>query len=367
MNKGIVLRNLKQVNGEAIDIHIDDGMITDIIPASKDQGAKEYFNETGLYVSSGWIDLHVHAVSEFDPYGDDMDEIGVKQGVTTIVDAGSCGADRIGTLFTDSAQAMTKVFAFLNISHIGLQRIDELSRLEWIDHDKVIKAVQRYPEFIVGLKARISQSVVKENRIIPLKLARQLSSETKLPLMVHIGSAPPDIREVLALLVRKDIVTHYLNGKPNHVFDQHGKPLPELLAAIERGVHLDVGHGNASFSFQTAEKAKAAGIGLNTISTDIYRRNRLHGPVYSMSNLLSKFLCLGYSLDEVIEAVTSQAAAWLNKPELGGIVVGQKANLTFFALRSGRLALLDSEGEERIADHYIEAKGVFTNGALITC
>ncbi|MGF9696746.1 amidohydrolase/deacetylase family metallohydrolase [Paenibacillus sp. MABNR03] len=360
-----VLRNLQLVDGRIVDIAIQDGMITAITPPGQAEG-ENGLDCSGLYVSSGWIDLHVHAVPELDPYGDEIDEIGVKQGVTTLVDAGSCGADRIGDLYISRLKADTQVFALLNISRIGLERTDELSQLEWIDRAKALEAAAAYPDFIVGLKARISQSVVKDSGIEPLKLARTLSEETKLPLMVHIGSAPPLVSEVLELLQPGDVITHYLNGKPNNLFHADGTPLQGLLDAAARGVHLDVGHGTASFSFRIAEQAKAAGIALNTISTDIYRGNRLNGPVYSMSNVLTKFLVLGYSLEEVIRAVTSSAAEWLGKPELGQIRVGQEANLTLFALETGEKQLEDSEGDVRVAQHYIEAKGVFVNGSLIT-
>ncbi|PYY25137.1 Dihydroorotase [Paenibacillus illinoisensis] len=361
-----VLRNLQLVDGRIMDIAIQDGVITNITPSSEAEEAKRGQDCSGLYVSSGWIDLHVHAVPELDPYGDEIDEIGVKQGVTTLVDAGSCGADRIGALYTASLKADTRVFALLNISRIGLERTDELSQLKWIDRAKAQAAAAAYPDFIVGLKARISGSVVKDNGIEPLKLARILSEETKLPLMVHIGSAPPAISEVLELLQPGDVITHYLNGKSNNLFHEDGTPLQGLLDAASRGVHLDVGHGTASFSFRIAEQAKVAGIELNTISTDIYRGNRLNGPVYSMSNVLTKFLVLGYSLEEVIRAVTINAAAWLGKPELGQIRVGQQANLTLFALEAGEKQLMDSEGDVRMAQHYIKVKGVYANGSLIT-
>uniref|UniRef100_UPI00403FA006 amidohydrolase/deacetylase family metallohydrolase n=1 Tax=Paenibacillus sp. FSL K6-1096 TaxID=2921460 RepID=UPI00403FA006 len=360
-----VLRNLRLVDGRTVDISIRDGMITAITPPGQAEGGT-LLDCAGLYGSSGWIDLHVHAVPELDPYGDEIDEIGVKQGVTTLVDAGSCGADRIGAFYRASLEADTRVFALLNISRIGLARTDELSQLEWIDRARAVEAAAAYPEFIVGLKARISQSVVKDSGIEPLKLARALSEELKLPLMVHIGSAPPAVTEVLKLLQPGDVITHYLNGKANNLFHADGTPLQELLDAAARGVQLDVGHGTASFSFRVAEQAKAAGIGLNTISTDIYRGNRLNGPVYSMADVLTKFLHLGYSLEEVIRAVTSSAAAWLGKPELGQIRVGEPANLTLFAVEAGEKQLKDSEGEVRTANHYIEAKGVFINGSFIT-
>lgn len=234
LDERYVLRQVKRVSGEEIDIVIESGRIAEITPAGEGRGGQEW-EGSGAYVSSGWIDMHVHAFREFDPYGDEIDEIGVRQGVTTLVDAGSCGADRIGDLAWDASQAKTNVLAFLNISRIGLLRIDELSNLEWIDTEKVLQSVRTYGEMIVGLKARISKSVVGASGIEPLHIARSLSMETGLPLMVHIGSAPPDIREVMPLLQQKDIVTHYLNGKENNLFAADGQPLQVLTEAIDRG------------------------------------------------------------------------------------------------------------------------------------
>ena len=121
-----------------------------------------------------------------------------------------------------------------------------MSSLEWIDAEKATKAVNTYPDLVIGLKARISKSVVRDNGVEPLRLARKLSEKTSLPLMVHIGSGPPPIEEVLGFQ-KDDIITHYLNGKANNLFDSDGKPIPALVEAIARGVHLDVGHGTASF------------------------------------------------------------------------------------------------------------------------
>lgn len=367
MKQRIVVRHVLPVGRtSAVDIVIEDGYIRRIAEAGTVEG-EDGFDGRGMYVSSGWIDMHVHAFSEFQPYGDDTDEIGVKQGVTVIVDAGSCGADRIADLAAHSGKAKTKVFAFLNISSIGLESVDELSNPEWIRRDKAAEAVRMFPDFIVGLKARMSRSVVKDSGIRPLVLARLMSDETSLPLMVHIGSAPPRVEEVLGLLEKNDIVTHYLHGKANSLFTDDGKPKPELLSAVRRGVKLDVGHGTASFSFRTAEYAKACGISFDTISTDIYRGNRLRGPVFSLASVLTKFLHLGYSLEDVIGAVTAKPAEWLGRPELGRIQEGDKANLTLFALKRGRAVLVDSEGERREADISLQPKGAIVDGEFIEC
>ncbi|GBG07442.1 amidohydrolase/deacetylase family metallohydrolase [Paenibacillus agaridevorans] len=380
-----ILRDLRLLDGQPVDIAIQDGRIAGVWTAdaaiqdrqiagvwTSGQAAKQWEDAasidcSGQYVSSGWIDMHVHAFPELDPYGDEIDAIGVEQGVATIVDAGSCGADRIGELLANGQKARTNLLAFLNIAHIGLHRIDELSDLAWIDGSKLRKALEAHQSSIVGLKARISKSVVKDSGIEPLRLARRFSEETGLPLMVHIGSGPPAIEDVVRLLADRDIITHYLNGKANNLFNGEGRPLQVLADALARGVRLDVGHGTASFSFRVADTAKRHGIPLHTISSDIYRGNRKNGPVYSLANVMTKFLHLGYTLEEVVAAVTSNAAEWLGKPELGRIVAGDTANLTLFEVRQERTELVDSEGERRIADQLIQAKGVVVDGKFIKC
>jgi len=362
----LVLQHAKLMNGRSADIVIANGKIVELAPAGLGKAAT-VVDCSGLYISAGWIDLHVHAMAELAPYGDDIDDIGVKQGVTTIVDAGSCGADRIGDLRARAKEAKTRVLSFLNISHIGLERIDELSRLEWLDEQRLSDALMKHKDFIVGLKARISRSVVKELELKPLHIARQWSERYGLPLMVHIGSGPPSIADVIALLQHDDIVTHFLNGKANNLFTEAGQPIDALLAARARGIKLDVGHGTASFSFEVAEKAKAAGIHPDTISTDIYRNNRLNGPVYSMADTMSKFLLLGYSLQQVVAMVTENAAAVLKRPELGSIKGGGIADLTLFELRLEEKRFIDSEGKERIAQQYIKVRGVVAGGTYNAC
>ncbi|SFL46992.1 dihydroorotase [Gracilibacillus orientalis] len=366
MANKFALQNLKLLSGEKVDFVIDDRKISEIIPAGSSRLANSK-NFSDCYVSSGWIDLHVHAFEDLQPYGDNIDEIGIKQGVTTIVDAGSCGADQLVDLVNNSRISKTNVFAFLNVSRIGLTRIDELSNMAWLDESKLMKVVEQYNDFIVGLKARISKSVVKEQALLPLKKARLFSEHTNLPLMIHIGSGPPSVEEILPLLKKHDIVTHFLNGKANNLFDRSGKPLPAFIDAINRGVHIDVGHGSASFSFSTGELAKRNDIYPFSISTDIYRKNRMNGPVYSLGMTASKFLYLGYTLEEVIHAITVEPAKRINRSDLGRIQVGDIANLSIFSVENTKVQLVDSDGESRVGNQIIKPRGVVINGEFITC
>lgn len=367
MVNSLVLRNVKTVEEKVFDLVIKEKKIVDIASSGQGIGEEVIDFKQKVYISSGWIDMHVHALPELDPYGDEVDEIGYKLGVTTIVDAGSAGSDNFHELINYSKSAKTNVFAFLNVSKIGLQRIDELSNLTWLDEDALLLTLDKYKDLVVGLKVRMSKSVVGKNGLEPLKVAKKLSNMTSLPLMVHIGSGPPSIVEILEMLECNDIITHYLHPKKNNIFDELGRPLPSFIQALNRGVHLDVGHGNASFSFSTAKQAKDHNIKFNTISTDIYRKNRVQGPVYSMSDTLTKFLYLGYSLKDVIDAVTVNAAKWLKKPELGRVSVGDVANLTLFSVEDQAIMLKDSTGLEYKCDKQISVRGVVVNGEYIEC
>lgn len=173
----IVLRDVKTVEGTAVDTLLNNKKIVDIVPPGTGIGENIIDYQHKVFISSGWIDMHVHAFPEFDPYGDVIDEVGFKTGVTTIIDAGSTGANRLPDLVDSCKSAKTNVFAFLNISQIGLHRIDELANLNWLNEEKLKETIVEYKNFIIGLKARMSNSVVGPNGIEPLKIARKFSSD----------------------------------------------------------------------------------------------------------------------------------------------------------------------------------------------
>ena len=223
-----------------------------------------------------------------------------------------------------------------------------------IDGDAVREAVARHPTFIVGLKARMSSSVVGENGITPLEKAKSFQRENgDLPLMVHIGNTPPDLDEIAALLTSGDIITHCYNGKPNRILTPSGELRASITDAIRRGVRLDVGHGTASFSFAVAQQAIKQGILPHTISSDIYCRNRLNGPVGSLASVMSKFLAIGMSLPQVIDCVTRHAADGLRLSQKGRLEVGCDGDLTIFALRRQACLLVDAEQESLQAEQML--------------
>lgn len=299
----------------------------------------------GLIASPGWIDGHAHVFSGGVSGVDADRDAGVMTGVTTVVDAGSCGA---GTWdgFREYVieRAATRVLGYLNIS---LMPSRGPRHGDWANFDQrtTIRLAEREAAAgrCVGIKVLASQTHCGNLTITPVKLARQAARFAGTGLMVHIGNAPPMVEDVLDLLEEGDIVTHCWHGKYGGILGPDKKPLPQTRAAVERGVKFDIGHGSASFSFETARRALDAGLPVHAISTDIHRGN-VKGPVVDQGTTMAKFLHLGFTLPEVIRLSTLGPAQLLGREgALGTLRPGTGADITLFRVVDGEFALTDSE------------------------
>ncbi|WP_426447243.1 amidohydrolase/deacetylase family metallohydrolase [Siccibacter colletis] len=346
----LILRRARLVDDTVIDIAIQDGKIAALGDITGSARSERQLSGD-YYLSAGWIDSHVHCYPNSPIYHDQPDSVGIATGVTTVVDAGSTGADDIDDFYQLTRQVETEVYALLNISRVGLIAQNELANMANIDDAAVREAVARHPDFIVGLKARMSSSVIGDNGLKPLVRAKAMQQENGgLPLMVHIGNTPPEIDEIAPLLASGDIITHCYNGKPNRILTPEGALRASITDALKRGVRLDVGHGSASFSFAVAQQAIALGILPHTISSDIYCRNRINGPVKSLAHVMSKFLAIGLSLPQVIECVTRHAADGLRLHRKGRLEPGADADFTVFALRRQPVLFTDSDQNSLAAE-----------------
>src|SRR5471032_2775363 len=343
----LIIRQAKSSDGSLTDIAIHDGKIAAIGQLDASVTAIHILELQGkVFASAGWIDSHVHCYSKSPIYHDEPDLVGVASGVTTVIDAGSTGENDVDDFYQLTRQAKTNVFAFLNIARTGIVTQNELADMEQIDKVGVRESIARNPDFIIGIKARMSSSVVGKNGIKPLIRAKEIQQENDdLPLMVHIGNNPPNLDEIADLLTSGDIITHCYNGKPNRILSPEGVLRDSVKRALSRGVRLDVGHGSASFSFEVAGLAIRQGILPHTISSDIYCRNRISGPVHSLATVMSKFFTVGMTLPQVIDCVTSHAADALRLPAKGRLDVGADADLTLFELRHAPQVFIDSEGQ----------------------
>lgn len=351
----MLLKNFKTVEGGIVHLRINDGKSAFVENPVTDFSEQVIDGKGQLYLSPGWVDIHTHCFHKWKLYGDRIDEVGYKHGVTTVVDAGTTGSDHFAELVEQIKQAKTKAYALLNVSRKGIEHQDELSCLKWIDQDSIGETLKKYRSFVLGLKVRMSRSVVKDSGDIPLALALQLADHFNLPLMVHIGNPPSLIETVLKTVRKGDIITHIMNPKKNGILDQDGQIKQAVWQAHARGVVFDLGHGTDSFSYQTCRQAYLAGLKCDTISTDIYFHNRLSGPVYSLGDILSKMLACGYNLKEVIDMVTCRPRQVLALPEA-------PLDWTIFELRQEAITLPDSTRKEETLPMRIVPRAVLLDG-----
>ena len=364
--ESFLIKNAQLVTGEIFDIFIENGIIKKVAQSITATGRETVIDiPEGTYVSSGWIDIHTHCFEKFELYADDADEIGYKTGVTTVIDAGTSGADNM-TEFHEIAQTkQTRVKAFMNIAETGIYAQHELADMALLDVEKCKAMYKKYPEFLVGIKARMSKTVIGANGIQPLVVAKEVAGELGLPLMVHIGSNPPTLEEILAEMRPKDIVTHIFNPKPNGILDETGTVRDFVFAAHARGLYFDLGHGTDSFGFSTYEKSTAQGLKFDTISSDIYSRNRINGPVYSLATTMNKVFMQGLPLADIIAKVTVDAAKVVGLTKFGQIAEGFYGDITCFTLEERATELVDSTGAKRIAEQIIVPTAVIVQNKYI--
>lgn len=365
--KDLIIKNAKLIDGTVCNISINNRKIDKISAEEEDD---RNFNkvidlEQKYFISPGWIDVHTHCFNKFKLYSDDPDIIGYKTGVTTVVDAGTSGADDIEEFYEKATKAKTNVYSFINLSKIGIKVQSELSDLNDLDVCKLKSALKKYENFIVGIKVRMSKSVVGNNGVLPLIKAKELSKELNIPVMTHIGTEPPVLEDVLDLLDKGDIVSHIFNGKKNGILDANGNLKDEFIRANDRGVIFDIAHGKDSFNFNVAKRAMDANIKADTISTDIYKRSREEGPVYDLVTTMEKGISIGYTLVDVIKMVTENPANAMGLRNKGRLEVGCDADITIFNVKDEKKELIDSNGNRVTGEKTINPKAVVLNGEYI--
>jgi len=239
-----------------------------------------------------------------------------------------------------------------------------LGTLDYCDVDLGATIVEANRDVIVGIKARIDRDTTRGTGLEPLRRARQLADRVALPLMVHIGQAPPPLREIAALLRPGDILTHCCTGHENRLVDADGAVHPYIRRLWEQGVVLDLGHGTGSFSYASAEAMLDAGMPPDVISSDIHQLSVL-GPMYDLPSTLSKYLNLGLSLREVVARATTRPAAAISRPELGRLAVGAPADIALFRLEKGDYTFRDVAMRERHGAVWLVNTATYRGGALM--
>ena len=335
------------------DIGIRNQKIVEIKPQLTKKSAQT-INASGKIITPGLIDLHAHCYPQASAIGLPADELVYLTGTTTFVDAGDAGANNFSAFkHYIAAQARSRMYAFLHISSIGLAGfpVGEMKNMEYANIDLAARTLNENSDILLGIKVRESLDVVGENGIEPLRravLAAERSGVKGARVMCHIGNAPGDLSILLDTLRPGDILTHAYSGAGNNTV-QNGKLIAAALEAKKRGVIIDVGHGGGSFDFTIAEPAIQQGLIPNTISSDLHAYSGNSPSIPYLPNVMSKFLTLGFTVNEVIAMTTSHPGKIINRdPLLGTLKNGASADITIFDLVEKPTEWLDTKGNKRL-------------------
>jgi dihydroorotase len=362
---GHVLDPGQNLDGK-MDIAISDGRIAAVEPNIEPSEAKRVIEVRGdnRYVTPGLIDIHTHVAYGATTPGVGMgccdpDQVGVHSGVTTVLDCGSVGVANIGVLQAHvMPRAKTRIIPFVNVGSYAhtMPGWADVSKMEDVDAKAIRSCIEANPGFIKGFKLRLVGPVAQEQGEELVRLCKSISSEHKLPLMVHIGDmraanydkASSVTRFLLNSFEPGDILTHLATPSSGGVMLDEARTqlVPELQEARARGVVLDPALGAGNFGFDVARQQAELGLYPDTISSDLTAGGRGR-VVYSLMECMGRFMAVGYSVQDMVRMSTVNAAKALGmEDELGAIAVGREADITIMDVVNGKWKFIDTTQKE---------------------
>src|SRR6266850_3355464 len=362
IQNGHVIDPAQNWDGPA-DVAVNGGVVAAFGPRLDPAGCPDVRDARGLYLSPGLIDLHGHWY-EAGLYGINA-EFGLNHGVTTAVDAGTAGFANFPEFRrTAMDHSRANLLGFVHISCLGLHApfAEELLNLAYAKPVETAAVIERHRDRAVGVKVRIG-AMTGDHGGAALDMALEAAEMARVPLMVHVSKGANE-REILDRLRPGDILTHCFHGRSNGIFtDSEEGMIPQLKLARERGVWFDIGHGCGSFSWESAQKAFEHHFYPDTISTDLHRYCVGDPFCLTLPLVMSKFLCLGMSLADVISKTTLAPARAIGREALiGHLRPGAQADMLLFEVRNGEFQFLDTHLRHRKGTQLIEPRLVIRNG-----
>lgn len=357
------------------DIAVRDGVIVRRDAGFSGEEAENILDASGCIVSPGLIDMHCHIYPVF-PYvrrdslrTTNAEEHMVRCGVTTAVDAGTCGWRNFGD-FKENVIDATKlrVLAFLDIAAKGMAYPDSEQAVADIN-PKIAAAVAReWSDCIVGIKSAHYWPRHEDGEhpaFASIDGAREAAALCGKPVMVDSIPVVPErsYPAILSRLEPGDIHTHVF-AQQFPLLNAQGKVEDYLRKERERGVRFDVGHGSGSFWFRQAVPCFEQDFWPDTISTDLHHQN-VTGPAIDLLYVASKFLAMGMPLAQVLYRVTRAPALTLSRPELGTLADGACADLAVLRVREGRFGYLDCGGARLEGEGKLECVATVRAGEVL--
>jgi dihydroorotase len=351
------------------DVAFANGKVSRIGPNLQADAATEVRDVSGLIVTPGLIDLHTHVYWGGTSLSVDPEPYCRGSGVTTVVDTGSAGAGNFAGFRKHIIEpSEVRILAYLNVSFAGVFgfaqgiMVGEGEEIRLLTPAQAVAVANANRDIVVGIKVRVGVIGSGRSGTVPLDIGLQAADELGLPLMAHIDDPPPNYDDVLARLRPGDVITHSFHAFPNSPVTANGQVKPSVIAARQRGILFDIGHGKGSLAFKVARAMLANGFMPDTISSDVHTLC-VNGPAFDLVTTMSKFLCLGMPLGDVIAASTINAARALQRPELGSLAPGSVGDASILSIDQGRFDYVDALGEHLYGERKFVPKGIVIGGA----
>jgi len=352
------------------DVAIANGKITKIdndIPATQ---SKKTIDVTGLYVVPGLIDVHTHVFvgSKADKFADGIysvspDDFSFKSGVTTVVDAGTSGW-RNFPLFKEQVidKSQTRVLAFLNIAGSGMSGKPMQEDVNDMNADSTAFVAEKYKDIIVGIKIGHYEG----SDLAPFNKALDAGKKLNKPMFVECHLPQYSLEDQLQMMRPGDIITHSYEQVSERmpVVDEHGKVRPFVLMAQQRGVLFDVGHGGAGFWFSQAVPAFQQGLAPNSFGSDLHRFS-MNAGMKSMLNIMSKYMAIGMSIEDVVIRATWNPAREIKREDLGNLSEGAVADIAVLSVQKGKFGFIDAGGNRLEGNKKLEAELTIRAGKIV--
>ncbi len=341
------------------DVAITGGRIA-AVEANIGADAVDMIDARGRLVVPGLLDIHTHYARD-----NEGPTVGLADGVTGWVDAGSQGADHIADPVAVAKSAPQPGRVLINIGRAGILPEGDTMDISLADVGAAKDAITRHRDFIIGVKARLSRNVAADDFEV-LRRAQEVATSFDLPVMIHMGQTVSPLPRLLSLLKRGDIVTHMFAPPPNSIIDDNDHIQPEVLAARRRGVWFDVANGRTGhLRWDIVDRVTQAGFWPDTFSTDGNTTSRTTG-VIDFPNVMSKFLSFGMTIDQVVARATVNASRVFPMfSDRGTLNVGAPADIALLELREGLFEFVDNYGNTRTGRQRLFPSGTVLGGRRV--
>ena len=369
IKNGHVIDPKNHINAKK-DIAVARGKIVKVDEDIPESQSRKTIDAKGLYVVPGLIDVHTHVFVGTKPdkfadgiYSVSPDDFTFKSGVTTVVDAGTSGW-RNFSLFKEQVidRSQTRVLAFLNISGSGMSGKPLQEDINDMNEDSAVVVIQKHKDIIVGIKIGHYEG----SDWTPFEKALEAGRKSNLPMLVECHLPQFSLEDQLSKMRPGDIITHSFEQVAERmpVVDEQGKIRPFVLAAREKGVLFDVGHGGAGFWFSQAIPAFKQGLAPNSFGSDLHRFS-MNAGMKSMLNIMSKYLAIGMGIEDVIRCATWNAAKSIKREDLGNLGEGSIADIALLSLHKGKFGFIDAAGKKLDGSSKLEAELTTRAGKIV--